>query len=242
MSNQPSARQNVEPLYKVNVTCPMCENEFQTSRVRTSFRKPVDKDSDFCGRYRGANPDYYVVRVCPYCGFSTTENFESKLTPRIREQIKGRISANWNMRDFSGERDWNTALQTYKLALVCAQLAEEKPRIIAGILHHIAWLYREKGDQEQEEKFLRYALEAYIEVFETEKLNVNDARLMYIIGELHRRLKEYNEAVKWFSRVVNDKRIMDAGMIKASRDQWALVREEMLAQQGEMPEEPEETG
>lgn len=229
--------QAVEPLYQINVVCPMCGNDFKSSRVRPSFKKTIRKDSDFCSHYRGVNPDYYVVRVCPYCGYSTTENFENKLTPRIREEVRARISAHWTMRDFSGERDWDMALQSYKLALLCAQMAGEKPRIIAGILHHIAWLYREKGDEEQENKFLQFALDAYIEVFETETMDVNDARLMYMIGELHRRLKQYHEAVKWFARVVNDKRIMDAGMIKACREQWAITREDMIAELGEEPEE-----
>lgn len=233
-----STQQAVEPLFKINVECPHCGTGFQSSRVRPSFRKTIRKDSDFCGHYRDVNPDYYVVRVCPDCGYSFTENFENKLTPEIRARIQQRISANWSKRDFSGERDWDMALQSYQLALLCAQIAKERPRIIAGILHHIAWLYREKGDEEQEIKFLQFALDAYIEVFETETMDVNDARLMYMIGELHRRLKQYNEAVKWFSRVVNDKQIMDAAMIKACREQWALTRENMLEEQGELPEEP----
>lgn len=228
---------NVEPLYKIKVDCPQCSNTFESSRVRPSFKKTIRKDSDFCGHYRGVNPDYYVVRVCPYCGYATTENFENKLTPQSREQFRHKIGSNWTMRDFSGERSWDNALQSYQLALLCAQIAEEKPRIIAGVLHHIAWLYREKEDEEQENKFLQFALDAYIEVFETETMDVNDARLMYMIGELHRRLKQYHDAVKWFARVVNDKRIMDAGMIKACREQWAITREDMLAEDMELPEE-----
>lgn len=228
--------QTVDPLFKIKVVCPQCGNDFETSRVRPSFRKPVGRDSDFCGRYKGSNPDYYVVRVCPFCGFACTENFENKLTPRIKDIYMRKIGSNWKMRDYSGERDWETALQTYKLALLCAQIAEEKPRVIAGLLHHIAWLYREKNDIEQEQKFLQFALDAYIEVFESEKMDINDARLMYMIGELHRRLKQYNEAIRWFSRVINDKRIMDAGMIKASREQWATTREDMLRDNVEIQE------
>ncbi|MNP78330.1 hypothetical protein D3C76_1759170 [compost metagenome] len=65
----------------------------------------------------------------------------------------------------------------------------------------------------------------------------SDARLMYLIGELHRRTGNNNDAVKWFSRVINDKRIMDAAMIRACREQWALLREEMLNGGQELPEE-----
>ncbi|MNR68824.1 hypothetical protein D3C85_1936290 [compost metagenome] len=50
-------------------------------------------------------------------------------------------------------------------------------------------------------------------------------------------MKNYKDAVKWFGRVINDKKIMDAGMIRASREQWIATREDMLAQQMELPEE-----
>ncbi|MBE0341881.1 DUF2225 domain-containing protein, partial [Paenibacillus sp. 28ISP30-2] len=58
-----------------------------------------------------------------------------------------------------------------------------------------------------------------------------------LIGELHRRTGNFNEAVRWFSRVINDKNIMDAAMIRASREQWAVLREQMLAKDIQLPEE-----
>jgi uncharacterized protein (DUF2225 family) len=227
----------VEPLFSIKINCIYCEVEFNTSRVRPSFKKSSKTDTDFGIHYKDINPEYYVVRVCPFCGLATTENFSETMTKTQRKAFEEKVRVNWSMRDFSGERTWDEAMQCYKLALVCAQLKGEKDRIIAGILHHIAWLYREKDDTEQETRFIRFALNAYIEVYETEGVSLNNAKLMYLIGELHRRLGEFNEAVKWFAKVVNDKRIIDASMIKASRDQWATTREDMIAAQLEMPEE-----
>jgi uncharacterized protein (DUF2225 family) len=227
----------VEPLFSVKVNCVYCEVEFNTSRVRPSFKKTSKTDSDFGIHYKEINPEYYVVRVCPFCGLATTENFSEKINKDQRRAFEEKVKDNWSMKDYSGERNWDEAMQTYKLALVCAQIKGEKDRIIAGILHHIAWLYREKENTEQEMRFLRFALNAYIEVYETEGVSLNNAKLMYLIGELYRRLGEFNEAVKWFARVVNDKRILDAAMIKASRDQWATTREDMIAAQMELPED-----
>ncbi|MNL78852.1 hypothetical protein D3C87_2053350 [compost metagenome] len=68
-------------------------------------------------------------------------------------------------------------------------------------------------------------------------MDVNNAKLMYLMGELNRRLSRYNEAVKWFSRIINDRKIMDAGMIRASREQWVATREDMLAKRLELPDE-----
>ncbi|WP_025688406.1 DUF2225 domain-containing protein, partial [Paenibacillus zanthoxyli] len=127
---------------------------------------------------------------------------------------------------------WEEALETYKLALLCAQCIGDKERIVASLLHHIAWLYRYQGNTEQEQRFLHYSLESYINVFERDGIAGNDARLMFLIGELNRRIGWFNEAVKWFSRLVNDQKIMDAAMIRAAREQWAVIREQMLGEQG----------
>jgi len=217
----------IDPLYSVKCTCLMCGNEYTTSKVRPSFKKPHQRDSDFCMHYQEINPEYYVVRVCKYCGFAATENFTMKIADSQKRRFLDEIGMSWNGRDYGGERSWKDALEAYKLALLCAQIKEESNRVIAGILHHIAWMYRYKGMKEMEERFLRYALEAYTSLFEGGENELNDAKLMYLIGELNRRLGNFNEAVRWFSRVVHDKRIMDANMIRACREQWALITEEL---------------
>ncbi|HEX7055770.1 MAG TPA: DUF2225 domain-containing protein [Bacilli bacterium] len=230
----------MEPLYQTNVKCACCGDTFATSKVRPSFKKPVAKDTDFYQKYNGINPDYYVIRVCPHCGYSCSESFTEKLNQQQVEKIRSEVSAHWTKKDYGGERDWDQALATFKLGLICAQLIGEKERVIAGLLHHIAWLYREKDDWEQEEKFLKFALDAYIAVYEREGMEINNAKLMYVIGELYRRIKSYQEAVKWFSRIIQDKRIMDAAIIKKARDQWALIRDEMLSSKMELPAEMRE--
>ncbi|CAG5076716.1 Putative uncharacterized protein [Thermobacillus xylanilyticus] len=230
----------IDPLFQVKVQCPCCENTFSSSRVRPGFRKATRTDSDFCSHYRDeVNPDFYVVRVCPNCGYASTENSLQELAPKQKELYKNRIGKSWVRRDYGGQRTWEEALDCYKLALLCAQTVGDKDRVIAGLLHHIAWMYRLRDNQEQERRFLRYALEAYIRVYELEGVNINNARLMYLIGELYRRLDEPYEAVRWFARVVNDKRIMDAGMIKASREAWQNIRQEMLEKKMELPDEVE---
>ncbi|MCI3920027.1 DUF2225 domain-containing protein [Paenibacillus sp. TRM 82003] len=234
----------MEPLYQTTVECTNCRREFRTARVRPSFKKAARTDTDFCTYYKegSENPEFYVVRVCVNCGFASTDNFAKSINDRQRAAFEDRIGATWKMKDFGGRRTLEDAMFTYKLALITAQAIGERPRIVAGILHHIAWLYRYQDKAEGEARFLRYALEEYIRVYETEGLEMNNAKLMFLIGELHRRLKEYTDAVKWFGRVINDKRIMDAGMIRACREGWASAREDMLAAQMELPEELQSAG
>lgn len=217
----------LDPLYRITVNCLCCESSFQTSRVRMSFKKAVHTDSDFCAHYRSVNPDYYVVRVCPRCGFAFSENFNTKLTKEKKERFNEQIGRKRTThRDYGGERSREEALQCYKLGLLSAQVIGEKDRIIAGLLHHIAWIYRYDRNEEQEKRFLQHALDAYTRVYETELDAINNAKLLYMLGELNRRLQHDQEAVQWFSRVVHDKSIMDAAMIRASREQWQLLRAE----------------
>lgn len=231
-------RQDVSPLFAARTECPNCQAKYKTMRVRPSFKKPVSTDSDFCMYFGSVNPDYYVVRVCPHCGFASTESFSQKtLSDSQRSLFQEKIGRHWTKRDYTGERTAEMAMVTYKLALVCAQIKDESDRIIAGLLHHIAWLYRYRQDTANESRFLAFALEAYIRVFQYEGLDYNNARLMYLIGELNRRLGQYADAVRWFSRVVNDKRIVDAAMIRRSREQWQTMREDMQRLKLELPED-----
>ncbi len=220
----------MEPLYQSKIECICCERTYMTSKVRPSFKRAVNSDSDFCGYYKAeVNPDFYVVRVCPYCGFASTENGMGRLSDQQKTLYNDKIGFRWESRDYSGERSAKIAMVTYKLALLSAQAIGEKDRVLAGILHHIAWLYRYESNLDEEKRFLRFALQAYVRVYEAEGVALNNAKLMYLIGELNRRVGEVNDAVRWFSRVVNDKKIVDAAMIRASREQWQLIREEMEA-------------
>lgn len=233
----------VEPLYQIQVQCAFCERTFQTSRVRPSFKKSASRDSDFCIHYKDPdnNPDFYVVRVCPQCGMASTENSKERMLESHKITFSEKVAQNWSLKDYGGRRTWEEALHTYKLALLCGQITEESDRVIAGLLHHIAWLYRYKGDSEQELRFIKFAKDAYVRVYELEVGAVNNARLMYLIGELSRRLKEYGDAIKWFARVINDKKILDAAMIQASREQWVQTREDMLEDKLELPEEMQQS-
>ncbi|WP_276354014.1 DUF2225 domain-containing protein [Cohnella caldifontis] len=229
----------MDPLYQIKVTCACCETEFKTSRVRPSLKRAVRSDSDFCSYFKSVNPDYYVVRVCPFCGFASTENFADQMNGKQKAAYYEKIGNHWIAKDYGGERTEQEAMECYKLALLTAQAVDENIRVIAGILHHIAWLYRYQQNTTQENRFLAFALDAYVKVFEQERDGSN-ARLMYLIGELNRRLGNYNDAVRWFSRVINDKKIMDASMIRASREMWQTLREDMTRGGLDLPEEMKE--
>ncbi|CAM3847639.1 DUF2225 domain-containing protein [Cohnella lubricantis] len=227
----------MDPLFQIQITCLCCGFEFSTSRVRPSLKRATRTDTDFCSYFGVANPDFYVVRVCPSCGYASTENSSDRLTDKQKQAYLDQIGKMWSARDYGGERTLEEALACYKLALLSAQAVEENDRLIASLLHHIAWLYRYQGNEGMELKFLQFALDSYIQAYQTERDADKNARLLYLIGELHRRTGNYHEAVRWFTRVIHDKSITDAAMIRASREQWTQIREDLTAAGAELPEE-----
>lgn len=68
-------------------------------------------------------------------------------------------------RNFTGVRSAEKALEAFKLALYNAQMIDSKPSDYTKICMRIAWLYRILKD-EREDKFLKYALKFYYEVYE----------------------------------------------------------------------------
>jgi uncharacterized protein (DUF2225 family) len=232
----------VDPLYLIKVKCICCQASFKTSRVRPSFKKATKTDSDFCSYFKTVNPDFYVVRVCPDCGFAATENFSEKLSEKQKTAYYEKMGSQWKYRDYGMERGEDVAMECYKLSLLTAQAIGEKDRVIAALLHHIAWLYRYEGNKEQENRFLKFARDAYVRVYETETDSLSNARLMFLIGDLNRRLGDFHAAVKWFGRVIQEKKITDAAMIRSSREAWQNIRAEMTGKGLELPEEMQQSG
>src|SRR5690606_42106618 len=75
----------------------LCPFPTRRSSDLPSFKNPSSSDTDFCGYYnKGVNPDYYVIRVCPYCGFSFSENsFTRGLTENQKKLYYKEIGNHW---------------------------------------------------------------------------------------------------------------------------------------------------
>lgn len=220
------------PLYDKNVSCPFCTHTFKTKKVRSRFAKPIKTDEDFCQHYEKDehNPIIYFINVCPECGFSFSDNTSPYFPPGTKESIQAQVASKWNKQNASycDVRTKETAIQTYKLALFSATLKKEKHVVLAGICLRLAWLYRMLENTEQEDRFNRLALAEYMSSYyegDYENLHMSEMSLLYLIGEINRRLKNYHEAIRFFSRVTNHpNRDSDPKYIKFAREQWEATR------------------
>ncbi len=215
--------ENMDLLYDKKYTCPLCQREFTNKRVRISKIRIKQVDSDFCTHYHGENPNYYLVIICPFCGFTYTEN-NSEIKIQGKENLIKFLKGNRLKDDFTGARNDELALKAFFRAVNLGESRKEKNLVLANLYLQTAWIYRFMEDGEKEREYLQKALNYFLEFYEKDSRTGNLAKVLYVIAELYRRLGNEKEAVFWFGRIIKDKSITDAGIIRKAREQWQLIR------------------
>jgi uncharacterized protein len=224
--------EELKPLYDKKVQCPICAFLYSTKKVRSRFIRVEKIESDFFTVYKneGVNPLFYEINVCPNCGYSFSDTYTNTFSANAIAAIKNQITAKWRSRDYSDERSIEQAIETYKLALLSGSLKQEKNINLAGICLRLSWLYRLQNDIVQEKRFMKVSLEkyksSYIEA-NYMQTQMTEMRLLYLIGELSRRLGLREEAVKYFSRVIkHPNRLYESKLVEMAREQWYVIREQ----------------
>ncbi|AFM42587.1 hypothetical protein Desaci_3706 [Desulfosporosinus acidiphilus SJ4] len=222
----------MEAFYEKEVDCPCCGHKFHTLRVRSRFAAPYKIDSDFCPHFKDGtpNPHFYYVRVCPECGFAFTDEFSKSFPSGTKEIINAKISYEWKKQDFGQLRDAHKAIESLKLAIYSATLKKEKHAVLAGLCLRLAWIYRTEDKLEEESRFLKLALQEYEASYTYSDFNgtsMSELRVLFLIGELYRRLGQYTKAISYFSKIVeHPMRDEEPKILNMARTQWQITVEE----------------
>lgn len=218
-------------LYSKKIICPVCSNEFETKKVKTSAIRITKRDEDMCPYYGKQNPIFYQICVCPNCGYA---NFESKYNSinRLHKEKLEALQSFWKYRDLGGERDIDIALDTYKLALLNLDRMQISKLDVGKVCLRIAWIYRYKKNEDEEIRFIDYTLNNFETAYTKEKIDEEEELIvLFMLGELCRRRKRFKDAIKWFDMVVRHRDIKRKRHIELrARDQWQKCREEYNAQ------------
>lgn len=222
--------QEMTPLYDRSIKCLICEGKFTTKRIRSRFIRVEKVHSDFYTEYKDSeiNPYLYEVHVCPQCGYSSTDQFSKQFAEGAQERIVEQFSRRWRPRNYGDIRTVDVAITTYKLALLCGEMKQETSIVMAGIAIRLAWMNRLSKNKQQEQRFLLIALKYYKDSYESSDFlntQMTDIRLLYLIGELHRRTGDKEEAVQFFSRVIRHRmKDLDRRVVELAREQWQKIR------------------
>jgi uncharacterized protein (DUF2225 family) len=220
---------SIDPHYDKNCICPLCNTSFTTKKFRSRFIKITNLDTDFYPIYAEHNPLLYYINVCPDCGFSFHDETSSSFSLIEKMLLIEKVCNRWISRSFGGNRSVKDALIAYKLAAYCALLRKERHIIIAGMYIRIAWLYRFITDVKQERRFMKLALKEYEAAYMTGDFigtKVTELKVLYLIGELSRRVNQTTQAIKYFSKVIEKhNKTTETNIIHLAKEGWHKIRE-----------------
>ncbi|MDG5786298.1 DUF2225 domain-containing protein [Evansella sp. AB-P1] len=223
---------HISATYDKKQKCSMCENEFTSKKLRSRFIRPDKIENDFYTIYKEPlnNPILYEVYVCPKCGFACTEQFKTNFTDKLKGEFFNKVTRQWNGRNYNGERTYEDAIQTYKLALISAEVTNQPPVVIGGICLRLSWLYRYLQNVEEEQRFSSFALKKYEKSFmegDFKETSMSELKLLFLLGELSRKADLKEGALKFFSKVVEHKeRHFEPQLVEKAREQWYEMRKD----------------
>jgi uncharacterized protein (DUF2225 family) len=217
-------------LYDKTVCCPVCSTVFSTKKVRSRGLQIVERQDDLNVIYKDVNPNLYYVWVCPECGFSGSEGEYENFNPICKKIFEEKIRSKWNKRSYCGIRSHKEAEESYKLAILIAQLCKKQKSYIGILCLKLAWIYREEKNDKKEIEFLNHALSNLTQAYQEERLensHIDEVTAAYLVGELNRRLGNFKEAIHWYSKTLEHPEIKRKRQLQLkTRDQWRLAKEQ----------------
>ncbi|MDE6023892.1 MAG: DUF2225 domain-containing protein [Lachnospiraceae bacterium] len=229
-------------IYDKHYICPICDSSFTSKCVRAGKLKLAGKDMDLRPRYEVMDPLKYDVITCDKCGYSSLTRYYGKLTTRQMMDIRDEIGSHFSGLDNSSTIfSYEDAIFRFKLALVCAIVKNAKNSERGYLCLKMSWLYRglRESDTVHDEEKLKQLQSEELECMETaydsfsaalskEPLPIagmDENTVKYILAELARRLKKYEEAGKLVSSVIVSRQVSDR-----LKDQALTLREQIKAE------------
>ena len=197
---QEAIKDSMTALRKIELRCPSCSHEFRSQTV-VSTNWFGGKRTDFHERAAGAQPWAYQVHMCDRCGYSGAERDfteQTDISPLVRERVWNELSPLVHSEATGSEK--------YEAAAKVAEWQGADQRYIGDLWLRAAWCCVDEGDAEAERYFRRLAawsLEQALEFYDTVERD-DRAVLVYLVGELWRRIGDLTQANAWFDLVPDE--------------------------------------
>lgn len=192
-------------LYEREITCPVCETHFKAKTVKKEGYKAQHRDSDSFIHYLNVNPYFYDVLICNKCGYAAMESDFYKLKSHQIPSIKENITPKWQGKVYPELYDVNIAIERYKMALLNSVYINAVASRKAMTCLRLGWMYRILEDEDKELAFLQQAAEGFEAAYFDESFPIykmDKFSVIYLLGELYRRIGNFEKAMSWFSQVI----------------------------------------
>jgi uncharacterized protein (DUF2225 family) len=191
-------------IFEKNFDCRVCGKPFKAHTVKSKV-KLEGIDEDLMPTYSPIDPILYDVLICPHCGYSALRSTFSSINERQSEYILETITPKFKHKPHPAIMDLDTAIADYKLALINCLVKKGKSNEKGFICMKISWLYKKKGDAENELLFVKQAYESFTEAFSRESFpfcGLDENTVSYIMARFSMKLGLYDDAMRLISRLI----------------------------------------
>ena len=219
-------KEEVSLIYIKELTCPVCGKVISLPVAKSSYARIKRRDTDFYIEYEKINPYFYDIWLCTECGYAALKkDFENIKRSNI-EIIKQTISKRWVARKYPDIYDVNIAIERFKMALLNYCAINSKDSQQGYVCLKLSWMYRLKGDAENEKSFQQRALISFGNAYSKENFplfGMDKPTVQYLIGELNRRLGNTEDAMRWLGEVIVSREAA-ASLKDKARDQREEIK------------------
>ncbi len=209
-------------IFEKTHVCPVCDKEFKAKMVKSGKVKLLSLDTDLRPRYQLTDPLKYDAILCPNCGYAALNRFFKYVTYAQAVLIKKNISASFHgIRETGNILSYDDAITRHKLALVNAIVKKAKTSERAYTCLKTAWVIRGKAEslpqdtpdyekvmealEKEELEFVANAYDGFNEAFMKESFpmcGMDENTITLLVADLARKIKKYDEASRWISKVL----------------------------------------
>ncbi len=225
-------RKEEDYIFDKKYTCPVCDLGFTSKCVKSGKVKLSGHDTDLRPTYDFMDPLKYDIVACSYCGYSSLVRYYGRLSMRQIKDLKAKIGNSFRgLPDVEGAYSYDDALTRYKLAVLCSVVKGAKNGERAYTCLKTAWIIRGKklmldeksAEYKELEKdemdCIKNAYDGFVLAISNEPFPIagmDENTLKYIMADLARKLKKYEESARLLSAVLTSKsanhRLKDAAL------------------------------
>lgn len=230
-------------LFDKHYECPVCNNTFVSKCMKVGRVKPVSKDTDLRPIYAdGIDPIKYDAIACPKCGYAAITRYFGKITPKQTKAVMEGIGNSFKgINNHLEKYTYDDAIERYKLAMVNTIVKGAKSSERAYTCFKLSWVIRakrenlldfdpqKKGLYADELECLKNSYEGFVNAMQNEAFPIagmDENTFKYILADMARKLKRYEESAKLISSVVTS-RAASARLKDEALKLKELIKEDM---------------
>ncbi len=234
-----------------SIRCPVCDNVFRTTMIKSGRAKRKEPDMDLRPRFENVDTNKYDVASCPKCGYTAIHRYFPHLSSLQIKLINEGVCSKFKTAPVKATEtvevlDYDTAIERFKLALYTTIVKKGATSEKAYACLKTAWLLRGKmeelaaegADKNKEaidacrkeyDSFYQQAFDGYVKAMSSENYpmsGMDQSTVDLLIAAMAYNLGKYDYSSRFISSLIVS-RTASANVKKRAHDMKDMILEKL---------------